>query len=202
VGEDRCRAIVKLRDLIDADDCFGFIRRATIDGREGWEVVDRIADADGGLSRRCSRCRGGQARARRDEWRARKKARPSAQAGPCAQGRVVCFKTADTITIGRPVRAGTSGMRPQRLGAAPRQARARRDEWIEMHDGQRFISAGPCAQGRVDRPARCAGQGQRQARARRDEWRCSSNGSPCAQGRVGKTHRYGSTKAGPLRVRD
>jgi hypothetical protein len=53
---------VKLRDLVDADDCFGFIRRATIDGREGWEVVDRIADADGVgfLCPKCFKTNGGR----------------------------------------------------------------------------------------------------------------------------------------------
>jgi hypothetical protein len=62
VGEDRCRAIVKLRDLVDVDDCFGFIRRAIIDDREGWEVVDRIADADGVgfLCPKCFKTNGGR----------------------------------------------------------------------------------------------------------------------------------------------
>jgi hypothetical protein len=38
---------VRLRDLVDADDCFGFIRREVVDGGEGHRVVDRIEDADG-----------------------------------------------------------------------------------------------------------------------------------------------------------
>lgn len=46
---------MRLRDLVDADDCFGFIRRSIEDGREVWHVVDRIDDADG-VEFLCPKC--------------------------------------------------------------------------------------------------------------------------------------------------
>jgi hypothetical protein len=40
---------VRLRELVDANDHFGFIRRSIEDGHETYRVVDRIEDADGVL---------------------------------------------------------------------------------------------------------------------------------------------------------
>ena len=53
---------MRLRDLIDADDCFGFIRRSFEDGHETYRVVERIEDADGVefLCPKCFKTNGGR----------------------------------------------------------------------------------------------------------------------------------------------
>lgn len=46
---------MRLRDLVDGNDCFGFIRREVVDGGEGHRAVDAVEDADGVLFL-CPRC--------------------------------------------------------------------------------------------------------------------------------------------------
>ena len=38
---------MRLRELIEGDDCFGFIRRSVEDGHDVYRVVENIEDADG-----------------------------------------------------------------------------------------------------------------------------------------------------------
>ena len=54
--------VMRLRQLIDMDDCFGFIRRSIEASHEIYRVVDRIEDADGVefLCPKCFKINGGR----------------------------------------------------------------------------------------------------------------------------------------------